>query len=80
MILVSNRIIHMPWVPDKVPTWVENERSWIRVHNQGMRLAVCTVYMAAEVIGNTAYQDWNISLYGYLSNEIRARVRDMVAS
>ena len=72
MILVSNRINHMPWVPDKVPTWVENERSWIRVHNQGMRLAVCTVYMAAEVIGNTAYQDWNISLYGYLSNEIRA--------
>jgi len=65
MILVSNRINHMPWVPDKMLTWVENVGS-------GMRLAVCTVYMATGVIGNTAYQDWNISLYRYLANEIRA--------
>ena len=72
IILVANRINHMPRVPDKAPAWVKNECSWIRVHNQGMRLAICTVYMAAEIIENTAYQDWNIALYGYLANEIRA--------
>ena len=72
IILVANRINHMPWVPDKAPAWVKNECSWIRVHNQGMRLAICTVYMAVEIIENTAYQDWNIALYGYLANEIRA--------
>ena len=76
LILVTNRINHMPWVPDKAPAWVENERSWIRVHNQGMRLAICTVYMAAEVIGNTVYQDWNITLYGCLTNEIQALERE----
>ena len=36
-----------------------------------MQLAVCSVYMAKEVIGNIAYQDWNTTMYGHLSNNVQ---------
>ena len=66
-ILISNRVNHSQWVLDGAPEWIENEQNWVRVHNRGMRLAV-SVYMAFD---NTAYQDWNITMYGHLSNQVQ---------
>ena len=70
MILISNRVNHSQWVPDGAPEWIDNIRNWVRVHNRGMRLAV-SVYLAFEVIGNTAYQDWNMMMYGHLLNQVQ---------
>ena len=44
MVLVSDRIIHSPWSPVNTEPWVENERTWIIIHN--LHLAICLVYMA----------------------------------
>ena len=61
MVLVSDRIVHSPWSPENAAPWVENERTWIIIHN--LRLAICLVYMAAEVAGATSYKDWNREPY-----------------
>ena len=67
MILVSNRVIHIRWDPQGGDAWVSNERGWVLVHNKEARIAVCTVYLAAEVSSNTGYKDWNDQIYGHLT-------------
>ena len=74
MVLISDRIVHSPWSPENTEPWVENERTWIIIHN--LRLAICSVYMAAEVAGGTTYKDWNRELYGCIGNEISSLEQD----
>ena len=74
MVLVSDRIIHSPWSPVNTEPWVDNERTWIIIHN--LHLAICSVYMAAEVASSTAYKDWNRELYGCIGNEISSLEQD----
>ena len=76
MVLVSDRINHSTWSPENTAPWVENERTWIIIHNQSFRLAICSVYMAAEVIGGMTYKDWNRELYGCIGNEIHSLEQD----
>ena len=77
MILVSDRLNHSEWSPKNGLPWVENERAWILIHNQGMRLAVCSVYMAAEVMGSTGFKDWNRELYAHIADEISCLEQDV---
>ena len=74
MALVSDRIVHSPWSPENTEPWVENKRTWIIIHN--LHLAICLVYMAAEVAGGMTYKDWNRELYGCIGNEISSLEQD----
>ena len=76
MILVSNRVNHIMWEPQGGDAWKNNERGWVLVHNKGVRIAGCTVYMAAEVSTNTGNKDWNDQMYGHLTAEVQSLTRD----
>ena len=43
MVLVSDRMNHFTWSSENTVPWVENEQTWIIIHNQDLCLAVCFV-------------------------------------
>ena len=49
--------------------YLEAERSWILVHENGRNLAFCSVYCAAEV-SNYEYKVWNSELYTMIQQEM----------
>ena len=51
--------------------WVSSERIWILVHQNESNIAICSVYMAAEIMANDDYRSWNESLYETIQGELR---------
>ena len=49
--------------------YLDAEREWILIHEMNKKLAICSVYMAAEVVGAT-FLSWNNDLYAMLSSEL----------
>ena len=54
---------------------INNERPWALVHNNGVKFAVCSVYMAVEVLSNNDLSSWNDTIYSHLQFEL-ARLED----
>ena len=77
MILTSSRLIARPWGPNSHgKDWVNNERAWILVNNGGGKVAICSVYMAAEVISNNDYRTWNDNIYECIHGEVQILKND----
>ena len=77
MILTSKRLVCRSWAPDlKDNEWVGNERAWTLVHNGGCKLAICSIYMAAEVVANNDFRAWNDCVYGILAGEVQCLKND----
>ena len=49
--------------------YLDNEREWILIHENDSNVAVCFVYLAAEVSGDD-FQVWNAELCAMLQSEI----------
>ena len=50
MILLSDRIKATKWTPTMENNeWINSERTWILIHNNKCRIAICSVYMACEL-------------------------------
>ena len=49
---------------------VATEKTWVLIHEGSVKLAVCFVYMAAEITGNTEFKDWNEKLYANLQSDL----------
>ena len=52
--------------------WINCERSWVLVHNRGNKIAVCPVYMAAKVTGNSNFKNWNDAFNSCLQSELKS--------
>ena len=56
LVLRSNRVNCLQWIPEMDGnSWVNSERIWMLVHNNNCKIAVCSVYMAAEVTANNEF-------------------------
>ena len=49
--------------------YLDAERDWILIHENSKNLALCSVYMAAEVVGGN-FLSWNNDLYAMLTVEL----------
>ena len=50
MILLSDQIKATKWTPTMENNeWINSERTWILIHNNKCRIAICSVYMACEL-------------------------------
>ena len=49
--------------------YLDNEREWILIHENDSKVALCFVYLAAEV-GGDIFQVWNAELCAMLQSEI----------
>ena len=49
---------------------VSTEKTWVLVHEGSVKLAVCFVYMAVEIAGNTDFKDWKGKLYANLQSDL----------
>ena len=49
--------------------YLDNEREWILIHENDSKVAICFVYLAAEVGGNN-FQVWNAELCAMLQAEV----------
>ena len=74
-------VFHERWDPDLgEDAWVNNECIWILVYRGSERLAVCSVYMAAENTVDGVFTDWNNSLYSHVRAETASsREKDLNA-
>lgn len=60
LILKSDRVNCSEWsTAGSDNEWINCERSWLLVHSGGCKLAICLVYMAAEVMANNDFLAWN---------------------
>ena len=72
LVLTSKRLKWTPWDPSQwANEWIGSERIWILIHNNRCKVALCSVYMAAEVTTNNDFMAWNDSLYEALQGELR---------
>jgi len=70
MIILKQELNHTRWDPGLVMfPYLDAERSWILVHENGRNLAFCSVYCAAEVT-NDQYKVWNSELYTMIQQEM----------
>ncbi len=77
MVLRSERLNCLVWNPEvEGSEWISSERVWILVHNNNCKIAICSVYMAAEVTANNEYIAWNDCIYEALQGEVRSRTED----
>ena len=77
LVLRSNRVNCLQWSPEMDGnSWVNSERIWMLVHNNNCKIAVCSVYMAAEVTANNEFVAWNDGMYEALQGELRSRVEE----
>ena len=68
--LVKRGLNHMRHVPSTIMfPYLDNEREWMLLHENGSNVAVCSVYMAAEVIG-ADYITWNTDLLSMIQAEL----------
>ena len=68
--LVKKGLNHMRHVPAAVMfQYLDNEREWLLLHENGANVAVCMVYMAAEVVG-AEFQAWNGDLISMIQAEL----------
>ena len=71
MILLSDLIKATMWAPTiEGKEWINSERTWILIHNNKSRIAVCSVYMACESIINNDYKEWNDQIYAAIGKEL----------
>ena len=72
LILVRSSINHMRHVPGLVMfPYLDAERDWVLVHEGGRDLAICSVYLAADV-GGTEHIVWNADLINMIQAEMVA--------
>ena len=72
IVLKSPKLKYLEWNPIvKDKEWVSSERTWIFVYKNGSNIAICSVYMAAEITANDDYKLWNESLYETIQGELR---------
>ncbi|XP_023345051.1 uncharacterized protein LOC111714221 [Eurytemora carolleeae] len=77
LVLRSERLNCLVWNPEvEGSEWISSERVWILVHNNNCKIAICSVYMAAEVTANNEYIAWNDCIYEALQGEVRSRTED----
>ena len=72
LILRSDRVNCSEWTTTGTNNdWINSERSWLLVHSGGCKLAICSVYMAAEVTANNDFVAWNDCLYSTIQGELK---------
>ena len=72
LILERSSIDHMWHVPGLVMfPYLDAERDWVLVHEGGRDLAICSVYLAADV-GGTEHIVWNADLINMIQAEMVA--------
>ena len=72
LILKSDRVNCSEWTTTGTDNdWINSERSWLLVHSGGCKLAICSVYMAAEVTANNDFVAWNDCLYSSIQGELK---------
>ena len=77
LILRSERLNCLIWNPEvEGSDWICSERVWVLVHNNNCKLAICSVYMAAEVTANNEFMAWIDTMYEALQGEVRSRTKD----
>ena len=62
-----NHLRYEPLLP--MYPYLDNEQEWILIHENDSNVAVCLVYLAAEVGGDN-FQVWNAELCAMLQSEI----------
>ena len=68
--IVKPGLNHLRWEPPlPMFPYLDAEREWILIHEMNKKLALCSVYMAAEVVGGN-FLSWNNDLYAMLSSEL----------
>ena len=71
MILFSDRIKATKWTPPMGNNeWINSERTWILIHNNKSRIAICSVYMACESVTSNDFKEWNDQIYAAISKEV----------
>lgn len=75
-VLVEQSLNHIPWKHQKdLFPELSTEKQWILIHEGGVKLAVCFVYVAAEVAGTEGFKEWNLKLYASLQKDWDAMIR-----
>ena len=70
MVLAEEGLNHIPWEhQDDLFPELATEKQWILIHEGGVKLAVCFVYVAAEVAGTEGFKEWNVKLYASLQKD-----------
>ena len=71
LVIVREDVLHMTWRPAiRQGEHLENERLWLLLLEGQEKVAVCSVYMAAEVAGLDSFKTWNEHLYAALQEEM----------
>ena len=70
LMIIRNGVNHMQWEPGLVLNpYLNAERAWILTHENNAKIAICSVYMAAEV-PNNEFRVWNEDLYAMIKVEM----------
>lgn len=69
-VLVEQSLNHIPWEhQEDLLLELSTEKQWILIHEGGVKLAVCFVYVVAEVAGTEGFKEWNVKLYASLQKD-----------
>ena len=70
LMIIRNGINHMWWKPGLVlHPYLNKERAWILIHENNAKIAICSVYMAAQVLYNE-FLVWNNELNDMIKVEM----------
>ena len=70
LMIIRNGINHMVWKPGLVMhPYLNSERAWILIHENNAKIAIWSVYMAAEVLYNE-FLVWNKELNAMIKVEM----------
>ena len=72
MAIVKPTLNFLEWEPQEQQfPEIAKEKLWILIHEGIDKIAVCAVYLAAQVPGTADFVDWNTKLYSVLQIEMR---------
>ena len=70
IVLAEGGLNHIHWEhQEELFPELATEKQWILIHEGGVKLAVCFVYVAAEVAGTEGFKEWNVKLYASLQKD-----------